>query len=115
MGTVVDDVIEAADDDIDDSEIYLRQFDEEDCLVVSYSVSIPLGQNPSLVYVGWARAEFLYQSEQYRIKSDDVVHGQVAWIENELKGERDCYESCYLVKMSSLLDVDAVSLSQNTQ
>ena len=99
-------------EEFNDSDMCLR---EDDSHMISYSVVVPVGQNPSSVYVGWVMPEFIYRQEHYIASSDDVMYKQYATIKDEYDNEMVNYQSSYLVKVSRLLDMDTVSLTQPTQ
>ena len=111
----------------DDTLSEVSESDEE--IKVSFSVIIPCGQNPSLVYVGWAKSEFIFRNKHFRANSPNISVGYNVELKQPMeKVESLEYEdtsttwkpgvkycNAYLVKLSALLEIDVVSLAAETR
>ena len=111
----------------DDTLSEALESDEE--IKVSFSVIVPSGQNPSLVYVGWAKSEFIFRNKHFRANSPNISFGYNVEFKKPMEGVESVeyedtsttwksgikYCNAYLVKLSALLEIDVVSLAAETR
>lgn len=111
----------------DDTLSEALESDEE--IKVSFSVIVPSGQNPSLVYVGWAKSGFVFRNKHFRANSPNISVGYNVELKQPIEEEESLeyedtfttwkpgvnYCNAYLVKLSALLEIDMVSLTSETR